>query len=362
MIKEYTTSKGTFFEAQTYAGLDLDTGKELRPHKRGFRTRKEAEKWIERVRVIGEPTKPKRQKYTQVYDLWLETYTYQVKPSTLQKTVSIFTHHILPIIGNLYIDRISAHKLQKIVNDWSTRFVNYRMMAAYLKKVFTFAVLHDIIEKNPCDKILMPKAHKKIPTKKMMYTPEELNRFLKACSQDPRPIALPLFRVLAFTGIRRQELLAITWRDLNFTAGTLDINKAITVGQNNKLTLGDTKTPSSIRTIGLDHETLKILKTWRAQAGSGFNLDKPIFDIGIQSPNKMLKQIAKAAGLEPISPHKLRHTHCTLSIEAGANIKDVQERLGHSDIQTTLNIYTHANTNKNILAEDFADFLKTKEI
>lgn len=361
MIKKYTTSKGTFYEAQTYLKLDPDTGQEIRPHKRGFRTRKEAQKWIDEVRVKGVVEKVVRKKYVDVYELWLESYIYQVRPSTLLKTKGIFEHHILPVVGNMYIDRISAHKVQKLVNEWSTQFVDYRKIAANLKRIFSFAVLHDIITNNPCDKIVMPKVHKKAPAKKMTYSPEELNRFLDACASDKRPVVLPLFRLLAFTGLRRQEVLALTWRDVDFTTGLLNIDKAITLGADKKLIVGETKNASSVRTIALDNETLNILKDWRASSGSGFDLDKTIFDLSIQAPNKMLKQVAKAAGLEPISPHKLRHTHCTISIESGANLKDVQARLGHSDIQTTLNIYAHANTNKHEIINTFADFLKASQ-
>lgn len=116
------------------------------------------------------------------------------------------------------------------------------------------------------------------------------------------------------------------------------------------------KTTSSIRTIQLDDTTLKQLSMWQKEQKKlmilhGYNTSSPDQFIFVTKDNKLyypqavndwLNWIYKKTPMElQITPHGFRHTHCSLLFESGASIKEVQERLGHKDIKTTMNIYAH---------------------
>ena len=169
-----------------------------------------------------------------------------------------------------------------------------------------------------------------------------------------------LFRVLAFTGIRRAECLALTWDDFNAQKKTLSINKTLAQGIKGKLRINNTKTKKGTRDISLDDLTVKTLQKWHIKERSdffkrGINIDHPnqlIFPStkntfkSLNTPRKwyckVMDQIENDnVDLPRITIHGFRHTHASALFAAGASIKEVQERLGHEDAQTTLNIYTH---------------------
>ena len=151
---------------------------------------------------------------------------------------------------------------------------------------------------------------------------------------------IALFRVLAFTGIRKGELLALEWSDLHDS--TLEINKAISRSESG-LEVSTTKNRASERLISLDRKTIEILDNLREK----YPDRKLIFESengGVLSPSKPRKwllQIIKDSDLKQITIHGFRHTHASLIFESGMTLKQAQHRLGHSDLQTTMNIYTH---------------------
>ncbi len=164
--------------------------------------------------------------------------------------------------------------------------------------------------------------------------------------------------LIAFTGLRKGEMLALTWNDINFKDECLTVNKSLATGENDELIIQSPKTESSIRTISLDKGTLSTLKQWKREQAElllafGFNAlrnNQLIFSkphnnevFYLNKPRSVLVKVCDDNNLPRIHIHGFRHTHCSLLFEAGVPVKDVQERLGHSDIQTTMNIYTHVS-------------------
>jgi integrase len=140
----------------------------------------------------------------------------------------------------------------------------------------------------------------------------------------------------------------------------------------NRLLIQTPKTATSKRTIVLDAITLSMLSTWRKRQAMDFlklgyntmNEDQLIFpntknELMIPTkPDQKLDRMIKKNGLNRITVHGFRHTHCSLLFEAGASIKEVQDRLGHADIQTTMNIYAHVTEKaKEKTAEKFAKYV-----
>ncbi|WP_225356972.1 site-specific integrase [Ligilactobacillus salivarius] len=202
------------------------------------------------------------------------------------------------------------------------------------------------------------------------YNKQELKKFL-AAAKDTSLKKYTLFRLLAYSGMRIGECLALTWHDLDYKNNTIAINKTL-ARTNNGIKIQTPKTKASNRVISLDNETIQVLKMWQLEQRKqllkvGINaMDSKqlIFSNGknsfiiVPTVRLAIKQIAKKAGIHSITTHGFRHTHATLLFASGLDIKQVQARLGHSNVQTTLNIYTHAMKEKqDKIGDEFAKYI-----
>ena len=379
-IQSYTNNRGdTLYKFQVYLGTDEFTGKQKRTTKRGFKTRKEAELALSRIKIqVAEGTyrQTRAETYKELYDLWIIQYEKTVEESTFVKTLGYFRNHILPSIGKYKIDKINIDICQKHFDEWATKLKKARTIKSYAAKVLDFGIKRGYIQINPFTHV-----ETRIKTRKLIeveekaenfYTREQLITFLNCCKQSLHYKSYALLHLLAFTGMRKSEALALTWKDLNLIDSELTITKAIGRGKSGKLYLKTTKTGSS-RTIKLDDGTLAILKEWkRIQKKEyfilGHNTMTPsqlmfsntnndyIQPVQVQ---KWMYSVQKKHSLNKITPHGLRHTHCSLLFEAGASLKEVQDRLGHSDVKTTMDIYTHVTKKaKEEAIQKFATYLE----
>lgn len=377
-IKKYTKSNGsTAYMFQAYLGTDSSTGKRIRVTRQGFNTKKEAQLELSRLKIeVNEQgyTKNMRYKFNQVYELWLTQYRNTVKESTLNKTMEIFNHHILPLFGNLYMDKVTVLFCQEAVNKWYKNVKKYKAISNYTSRIFDYGISINVLDSNPVKKISMPVKKVNVQEDKVLnfYNKEELAHFFECLKKDEKPLQLALFRTLAFTGARKGEILALQWKDINFVDNSIRINKTVTLGLKNALIIQAPKTKSSVRTISMDIQTMTILKEWkRIQKEDyfklGFNTLNPsqlVFpstkNTIMQPPKvgKYLDRLVDLYNLKRITTHGFRHTHCSLLFESGASIKEVQDRLGHSDVQTTMNIYAHVTEKaKEKTADKFAKYV-----
>lgn len=367
----------TYYLIKPYLGRDPLTGMPRSTTIRDFKTKKEAEIALARIKLeVSKGTYHKRsyETYREVYEAWIETYKNSVEESTLNKTLKYFEHHILPEIGDYRIEKLNVDICQRFVNKLHEKLVKARTVKAYASKVLDYAVKRDLIASNPFKLVEMPKkrTHKSTIKKveRNFYTKEELNKLLSVMKEETNRKAYVAIHILAFTGMRKGELLALTWDDIDFEKKEMTINKAIARGLENTMYEKSTKTGVS-RTISLDDETINLLKEWqidlKKSLGRNFKKKKqlvlPNEDNSYLQPTKTrkwLNYVIDKYKLPPLTTHGLRHTHTSMLIEAGANMKQVQMRLGHSDIKTTMDIYTHltAHAEKETV-NLFADFLKS---
>lgn len=377
-ITSYTTKDGSkYYKFQLYVGKDPLTGKSIKTTRRKFKTKKEAQLALSRLQLEidkGSFNKDVLETYQDVYEIWIEQYKNTVKESTFVKTKELFKLHILPTMGKYKLDKINVRICQKHVNEWFKGFVKYRTIKAYASKVLDHAAMLEMISSNPMKNVTMPK---KIDTpleekKIKSYTKEELTQFLQGLKEGKNFKAYVFFRLLAFSGIRQGEALALLWTDVNFNLKEISINKAKSKGEGYRTIIQTPKTSSSIRTIKLDDKTIQILKEWKLRQKQdllalGYNslhADQLIFSnpenthLSASSIREWILRVQKNYNLTPITIHGLRHTHCSLLFEAGATVKEVQERLGHKDVQTTLNIYAHVSEKaKDVAAEKFSNYM-----
>lgn len=377
-IIQYKTKDGKkYYKFQLYVGTDPLTGKRIKTTRSKFKTKKEAQLALSRLQLEIEQNGFKKktcETYQDVYDLWLEQYRNTVKESTLVKTVGIFRNHILPVFGKYRIEKVSVLDCQKHVNEWFKKLKRYRMTYTYAAKVFDYAMTLGLIQKNPMKLITMPVSLEQPEEEKKLqfYTKEQLVQLLEYAKKENNFKAYTLFRLLAFSGLRKGEALALTWNDINFKENTISVNKALTRGENARLIVQAPKTKKSFRTLNMDENTMFILKEWRKKQKSdllklGYNSLKSKQLVFSSTKNEFLQpsktrkwllHIQNKYGLEKITTHGFRHTHCSLLFEAGATIKEVQDRLGHSDVKTTMNIYAHVTEKaKEKTAKKFATYM-----
>nr|DAO19508.1 MAG TPA: RECOMBINASE CRE [Caudoviricetes sp.] len=376
MIKKYTMKSGeTRYLFQTYLGVDPLTGKERRTTRRGFKTIKEA-KQAERnlllnVEEYGLPSNNLNNlTFKEVASLWFESYQTTVKPTTAKnlkiKLDTIIKHHI----HDLKIDKMTVVFCQKITIDLSKQYILYQNYLSIINRVLKYAVSMDILKSNPLDKVIRPKS--KQPRKKdNHYTKEELSEFLKFAKEYSDAFHV-FYHTIAYTGLRRGEALALKWKEIDLDNKTITVNHTAVI-LDGKQVLQSPKTKASKRIIQIDDNTIKILKSWRLQqkkdflkAGKVYLHDENFVFTNHAQEWTRLKTINNALKyfynhhpeLKEITVHGFRHTHASLLFEAGVEAKAISDRLGHTNIQTTLNLYTHLNDTQRInTVNQFMDFM-----
>jgi integrase len=381
-IKKYTKKDGsTAYMFQAYLGTDSNTGNRIRVTRQGFSTKKAASLAISRLKLEvdeGSFIKANDDTFQAVYELWLEQYRNTVKESTLNKTIQLFGKHILPAFGSMKLDKISVSFCQKKVNEWFGIHTKYTVIKNYTSSVLKFAIRMDLIKSNPMDKVTLPRRMAVVGKEEGLkyFNKPELQRFFECSAVEAERtnnlLYHTLFRLLAFSGMRKGEALALTWNDLDFKNEAVTINKTLTRGLESKLIIQTPKTASGKRSIALDPITLTMLNTWRKRQATdflklGFNTmsgEQLIFPntknefMSPTKPDKVLEKIIQRNDLKRITVHGFRHSHCSILFEAGASIKEVQDRLGHSDIKVTMNIYAHVTEKaKEKTAEKFAKYV-----
>lgn len=373
MIKKYTTKNGeTRYLFQTYLGIDPLTGKERRTTRRGFKTMKEA-KQSERnllldVEENGFGNVSEKQTFENVALLWLESYQTTVKPTTYQNTKSYLDILIKDYFNNILIENLTVLRLQKITIELSKRYLNYTIHLSVINRVLKYAVLLDIIKANPLDKVIRPKQQEK-REKKKFFTKKELTVFLDLAKKYASPVLFVAWWTLAYTGLRRGELLALEWSDIDFENRTLRVERTL-VRISGQLSTQSPKTKKSRRMITLDPRTIEILKNWRLKQKkilfkNGAGKSELVFSNssgGYLMESRLrddLRKFLRKHGLPIITVHGFRHTHASILFEAGIEAKQIADRLGHSRIQTTLDMYTHINDNQRYaVADRLLDFLE----
>lgn len=390
--KQYTNKDGSkSWMFQIYIGLDPITEKKKYTTRRGFKSRKEAnlaqaelQLELEKVLSDAEEAELKRleearaKTFVEIYELWIDQHRHTVREVTADRIEDQFRLHILPIFEDERILEVDTLFCQNAVSKWAGYYSHFKALKSYAQKVFQFAINMQLITTNPMQHVIMPRKKEKVDDDDQFenyYDLKELQHFFKCLEKENVKKDLAISRVLAFTGIRKGELAALTWEDINFEEKTLRISKSLTyVKAVPKIT--PPKNKKSKRVLPIDDRTIEILKQWRVTQATellqlGLNVNNDPTQIVFTHPSKgelnhylsrdyinhFLKMIIAKYDLGYITPHGFRHTHASLLFESEASIKEVQERLGHANAQITLDIYTHVTKTARVeTAENFARY------
>jgi len=217
-----------------------------------------------------------------------------------------------------------------------------------LHRALQIAVKWGLITRNPADAIDPPRFQR---SEMHVMNEYDIHTFLEAARSTPY---YALFYLALFTGMRRSELLALQWCDVDLILGQISVNRSLHHLRDKTLVFRAPKTAKGRRTIALPPSASLALKEQREEQGQarlmlGTQLDdgdlvfsqpggKPLLP---DSASQAWTKLAHRTGLEGIRLHDARHTHASLMLKQGIHPKIVQERLGHASIQTTLDTYSH---------------------
>jgi integrase len=318
-------------------------------------TRKEAEKELVRLlRTVdtGEHVDPSRMTVGDWLELWTQTTKAEVSPKTHERYAEIVRCYLKPGLGTIALQRLTPSEIQKAYNNFDrnpsprTR----RHIHRILKSALARAVEQQALPRNPADALKrLPKVEAEPIT---VLTVEQSTKLLKAIrhtkSYWPTLIALA-------TGMRRGEILALRWKNLDLEHGTVRVVESLEQTKAG-LRFKSTKTDKA-RAVPLPKFAIEELRGWKRQQAEN------LLRLGIrQSPqvlvcaredgepkqpgsvtNEFTYLLGRIKGLPRIRFHDLRHSHATQLLAAGVHPKIVQERLGHSTITVTMDLYSHVS-------------------
>lgn len=345
-IRKYTSRGKTKYKFQVYLGQD-ENGKSINTTRSGFDSYAQASAAFNRLKVQGLRAKaPKKATVGEVWGLWFDSYKGSVKESTANKTLTSYRVHIAPTFGDKKISSIKTPTAQLWANQLAGQLVNYKVVVRLLGTLFEFAKRLDYCKTNPVKQILMPKAtsRPRRDVSQNYYSRDELQRFL----QDAKDVGLRVyafFLLLATTGMRKGEALALDWSDIDYEQKQISITKTLAYGLGGKYGVQSPKTKAGVRTVPLTNKMEQVLKEYRSDLCPHL-FHSPDGDyLSLSRPAQWLQSVYKHdPDLRQIRIHGFRHTFASLLIAADPSIKptDVQALLGHESIDITMDIYMHA--------------------
>ena len=366
-------------------GKNTETGKYEYISKTGFKRKSDAKhqaEMIERQLRNGDYIAPSSSTFKQVADDWLKQYANDVKVSSVRARKKAIQHAI-ERFNTKPIQTIKKHDYQRFVDDMSAQYSkNYvDSIVASTNMIFKYAYDMRLIKAMPSDGIKRPKKKvsveelEDIEIHKKFLEKDELFQFLEVAKYHHSPQnSFEIFTTLAYTGMRAGELLALKWSDIDFENNTISITKTYYNPNNNKkhYQILTPKTESSIGKISVDPHVIQLLKdykvnvqdTWKNELYVDNNFvftDVNGYPLVIKKLSTWIQAIMKKTDItnKHISTHSFRHTHCALLIEAGVHIKEIQERLRHKDINTTMNIYAKiTNSYKKDASQKFSQLME----
>lgn len=248
------------------------------------------------------------------YEKWVDLYKKPfVKASTLEKIKSTFRIYILPFIADKNLRMIRTDDVQAIINRISDKPRTQTVAFIHLNACFTQAFKTGLITHNPCSAVAIKKNK---GNKGKALTNEQYIKLINYLKDNEPPIT-NLVLIYLFTGMRRSELLNISYSDLDFNKKEIFVH--------------GTKTICSDRVVPTSDKVLSLFP----------KKDKPFSNWTKNMVDYHFKAITKKLGFKKITIHSLRHTFATRSIELGADMAVVQQWLGHASISLTIDTYTH---------------------
>ncbi|MBR2894699.1 MAG: site-specific integrase, partial [Oscillospiraceae bacterium] len=293
-----------------------------------------------------------------------------LRPSTVEYYRRFIECHIIPNLGHIKLNKLTTRDIQKLYNDMKDhgrvrevqKVKNPGLSSSYVRGLHT--MFHNCLERarkerlilhNPTEDCVVPKLEKQ---EMKILRQEDIRAYLKAA--DARGM-LPMFYLELTSGLRKGELVALLWSDLDIERKTLSVSKQAVRGEDKEITVTRPKTSTSIRQISIPQEAVNLLiQEHEKHPDNPYMFPSPKTG-GMWFPDSIVnlhKKILRDAELEHIRFHDLRHTFATMALQNGVDVKTVSSMLGHYDAGFTLSTYVHAtNRMQEEAAERMGNFM-----
>lgn len=325
------------------------TGNKKKKKKEGFKTQREA-KAFEREFLEKTNASPDMS-FGALVELYMEDCKARIKPTTYSTKEYIINLKILPFFKDMPINKIEASTIRRwqneLLNDKNEYSLTYlKTVNNQISAIFNFAVKYYRLPSNPAR--IAGSMGKKNADSMDFWTKDEFLKFMEIVSD--KPMSKSIFNILFWTGIRSGELLALTLNDFNFESKTVSISKNYQRHEGEDLTL-DPKTPKSKRVITIPDFLCDIVKEY-VEKLYDYEPNERLFPVTKYYLHHEMDRGSRKSGVKRIRIHDLRHSHASLLIEMGISPLLIQERLGHENIETTLQTYSHLYPNKHSTVAD----------
>lgn len=372
-IKPYTLSNGkTKYEYFISNGINPGTGKQIKIHKRGFDTIKEAEKAakiIEGQIAAGQYSKKNlsRTRISDFMDAWLASKK-SVKEGTIISYNGFMRSYIKPRLANYQIGKYGVEAHQKFIDDLlndktvgrsgeGLKISTAKVLNTVMSTAFNWGIKSGYMTINPATHVEFPR--QSLDKSVKYYTYEQSQKFLDQAKKEKNAIWYPIALLILDSGLRKGEVLGAQWSDVDFSKSYISIarERLLAAEKGEEFITDDPKTSSGVRPLPITQRTKQGLLSYRNYMLSTFRelpatIDGEHFIFintvgkgkGLppkgSSVNAAFNRIADKAELPRLTVHQFRHTFAVRARQAGVPLEDIKDLLGHKEISTT-QIYAH---------------------
>lgn len=345
-----------------YFDAGVVDGKRKKIERSGGKTKKEAQvalrKALNEFEGCGSIINETEMSFADYLDYWFKEYVMlNCKYNTQNYYRRIIDKHLKPTLGIYKLKNLTPAALQEFINKKSLEGYSKssisNFMGALSGSLKQAVHPYQLIKNNPMEYVKIPKIQEKKKDKDdlKIISREDFDKII-----DRFPFSsnfhIPL-QIAFHSGMRGGEVLALTWDNINLEENYIEVKHTLVNEGRKRWILGTPKTSSSERKILIGKTLVNILKKHKKRQAEnklkcGLYYENSNFvctkEDGSLVTTNSLKYLSRVVNYElciTFNFHSLRHTHATMLLEAGANIKEIQERLGHSKLATTMDTYSH---------------------
>lgn len=334
----YEDKNGTWY---FITRIEQSDGTKKQVKRRGFKTQKQA--LLAEARFEIEGITEGTVTFDFIANDYLEWYKKRRKLSSYTKIKSIVEIHLKTHFGKKELQSITKRDIIK----FQDKLIDSKMAASHAKKIhttlsaiFRYAIKNEFAKENPA--AIVGNVDMKVDKHVNYWTLEEFKAFIRQVDDN---MYYALFMTLYYSGMRKGELLALTWGDIDFENNIINVDKT---EYNRQVTT--TKTESSRRKILMPKFVMNLLSKLKLSKAAEYKTEMKLSyivfgdihqSISTSTLDRKYEKYITLSGVKRIRLHDFRHSHASYLINNGTIISVIAARLGHSDVATTLNTYSH---------------------
>ena len=357
------------YEIKVFCGYHMD-GKQKYQYKSYYpspgMTQKQIEKEVQKQAFIFEDECQRGRKtasirFEQFAEQWFEEYaSINLRPTSLQRMRQA-TQRVYPVFGKMRMDKITSRDIQLFITELLSTEKNKRTGKPLSRKtaihhlnlisdVFTYAIRMEMLNDNPCRRVFVPKMEHE---EKEIFTIDQVKTLFEGLHSEPTKFQVYL-QLAVYSGFRRSEMLGLEWKDIDFENDLIHIRRTSQYTAELGIYTDTTKTRKSKRVSKMPKYIMELLGQFKQEQdaeieriGSKWEDHDRLFTkwngapMNPQTPFEWLQGYCERINVPFKNIHSLRHLHASLLIFQGVDVVAVSSDMGHSEISTTLNMYSH---------------------